>query len=239
MKKYLLSFLVLYISGAFAQDITFIPQDTLLTDTLGAEMVFYIDLTNISAAEQTIFMVRTQNDLPQDWSSSLCFESCFPGWIDSVVTNGDFGSTPLQPNETREVAVHVFALNNVGTANVQIQAGTMRNSGNRITVDLTAIANYTDVEDENNLVNNYFLEQNFPNPFNPSTKINFGLKKSGNVEISLYNILGSKVSSIFNGYKDAGKHSVLFDGSGLSSGIYFYKISSNDFTQTKKMILEK
>lgn len=241
MKKYFLSFIFLVVFSAqiFSQDITFIPRDTLLTDTLGAEVIFNIDLTNVSSSEQTIFMVRTQNDLPPDWTSSLCFESCFPGWIDSVVTNGDFGSTPLAPNETREVALHVFALNNVGTAHLQIQAGTLRNSNNRITVDLTAIANFTDVQNENNSVSAYYLNQNYPNPFNPSTKIIFGLKRSGNVELSLYNILGSKVATIFNGYKDAGNHSIPFDGSNLSSGVYFYKITSNDFTQTRKMILEK
>lgn len=239
MKKYLLIFTVFFITASFAQDITFVPRDTLLTDTLGAEVVFYIDLTNVSTAEQTVFLVRTNNNLPAGWTSSICFDSCLPYWIDSATTTSDYGSSPLQPNETRLVALHVFPLTNIGTGYVQIQAGTLRNPSTRISIDLTAIVNPVSVEGENENANSYYLNQNYPNPFNPSTKINFGLKRAGNVEISLYNILGSKVATIFNGYKDSGIHSVNFDGSQHSSGVYFYKITSNDFTQTKKMILEK
>jgi hypothetical protein len=202
-------------------------------------MIFYIDVTNITQVDQTLFMVRSQNDLPNSWQSSLCFEYCFPGWVDSVATTNDFGSTPLSPGETREVAMHIFPLENFGTGNVQMQAATFRNQVDRITVDLTAIVNPVTVEDENTLVTDYYLAQNYPNPFNPSTKINFGLKKAGNVEVTVYNILGNKISTLVNGVKSAGNHSVSFNAYNLSSGIYFYKIVTNEFVQTRKMILEK
>ena len=120
-----------------------------------------------------------------------------------------------------------------------MQAATFRNPNNRVTVDLTAIVNPVSVEDENTLVAGYYLEQNYPNPFNPSTKINFGLKKAGNVEITVYNILGNKVATLLNGFKSAGNHSVSFNASSLSSGVYFYKIVTNEFVQARKMILEK
>jgi hypothetical protein len=241
MKKELLSFFMIFaLTGSlFSQDITFVPRETVLYDTLGSEMIFYIDVTNITQSDQTLFMVRTENNLPASWQSSLCFEYCFPGWVDSVATNSDFGSTPLAPNETREVAIHVFPLVNLGTGYVQMQAATFRNPNNRITIDLTAIVNPVSVEDENPVVDNFYLAQNYPNPFNPSTKINFGLKKAGEVEISVYNILGNKVATLVNGFKSAGNHSVSFDASNLSSGIYFYKIVTNGFVQTRKMILEK
>ena len=241
MKKYLLSISIVFIFSAslFSQDITFVPRQTILYDTLGSEMIFYIDVTNITQADQTLFMVRTQNNLPNSWQSSLCFEYCFPGWVDSVATTSDFGSTPLSPGETREVAMHVFPLVNPGTGIVQMQAATFRNPNNRITVDLTATVNPVSVEDENTLVIDYYLAQNYPNPFNPSTKINFGLEKAGEVEITVYNILGNKVATLVSVFKSAGNHSVSFDASNLSSGIYFYKIVTNGFVQTRKMILEK
>ena len=241
MKKYLLSIIIVFALSAsiFPQDITFVPRETELTDTLNSEMVFEFDATNISAAEQTLFIVRTINNLPEGWSSSICFDSCLPGWVDSATTSSEYGSSPFQPGETRVVALHVFPLNNVGTGYVQMQAGTLRNPDIRIAVDLTAIVNPVSVEDEKSVVDNYYIAQNYPNPFNPSTRINFGLKKADNVEITVYNILGNKIATLVNEFKSAGNHSVSFNASNLSSGIYFYKIITNEFVQTKKMILEK
>jgi hypothetical protein len=241
MKRKLLSIIIVFTlaTALFSQDITFVPRQTTLYDTLGSEMIFYIDVTNITQSDQTLFMVRTQNNLPNSWQSSLCFEYCFPGWVDSVATTSDFGSTPLAPSETREVAMHVFPLVNMGTGIVQMQAATFRNPNTRITVDLTAIVNPVSVEDENTLATDYYLAQNYPNPFNPSTKISFGLKKAGEVEVTVYNILGNKVAALFKGFKSAGNHSVLFDASNLSSGVYLYKVVANEFVQIRKMILEK
>ncbi len=241
MKNFLLSFFFIFAITAsmFSQDITFVPRETELTDTLNSEIIFEFDVTNISAAEQTLFIVRTINNLPESWSSSICFDSCLPGWVDSATTSSEFGSSPLQPNETRVVALHIFPLINFGTGYAQMQAGTLRNPNIRVTVDLTAIVNPTSVENENTLITDYYLAQNYPNPFNPSTKINFGLKETSNVEITVYNILGNKVATLVSGIKSAGNHSVSFNASNLSSGIYFYKIVTNEFVQTRKMILEK
>jgi hypothetical protein len=85
----------------------------------------------------------------------------------------------------------------------------------------------------------YKLEQNYPNPFNPVTKINFGLQKSGFVTLKIYDVLGKEVASLVNEVKNAGSYSVDFNGSSFSSGMYFYKLESNGFVATKKMILIK
>jgi len=85
----------------------------------------------------------------------------------------------------------------------------------------------------------YTLEQNFPNPFNPSTKINFSLPVEGFVTLDVYNSIGQKVATLVNETKTAGTYTVNFDASDLTSGIYFYKINSGNFTETKKMILLK
>jgi len=85
----------------------------------------------------------------------------------------------------------------------------------------------------------YALEQNFPNPFNPGTRINFSIPTEGFVTLDVYNSIGQKVASLINETKTAGTYQVNFDASDLTSGIYFYKISSGNFTETKKMILLK
>ena len=94
-------------------------------------------------------------------------------------------------------------------------------------------------------VKTYSLEQNYPNPFNPSTSISYQLPAGGYVTLKVYDMLGKVVKTLVNEYKTEGKYSVNFDGSNLSSGIYFYSIyskpldGSKEFHDVKKMILLK
>jgi len=85
----------------------------------------------------------------------------------------------------------------------------------------------------------YSLSQNYPNPFNPVTKINFSIPKNNLVTIKVYNALGKEVAIIVNGMYNAGEYEVSLDGASLSSGVYFYKITAGEFTETKKMLMTK
>jgi len=88
----------------------------------------------------------------------------------------------------------------------------------------------------------YSLSQNFPNPFNPSTRISYILKKDSYVSLKVYDTSGRVIQNLVDSYKSAGEYSVIFDISGrsnLSSGIYFYKLKTNSFEDTKKMTLVK
>ncbi len=83
----------------------------------------------------------------------------------------------------------------------------------------------------------YSLIQNYPNPFNPSTCIAYSIKESGNVRLTVYNTLGQLVTTLVNEYKNSGEHTVDFNAANLTSGVYFYKIESGSFVETRKMIL--
>ena len=103
----------------------------------------------------------------------------------------------------------------------------------------TDIANETD-----NKLSDYYLFQNYPNPFNPSTTIKYSIpsnvkREMSNVKIIVYDILGNEVATLLDENKPAGNYEVRFDGSNLSSGIYFYKLQSGSFIQTKKLLLLK
>ncbi len=89
------------------------------------------------------------------------------------------------------------------------------------------------------LVTGFKLKQNYPNPFNPTTKISYQIPHESKVVIKVYNILGKEVSTLVNNNEAAGKHSVNFDGSNLSSGIYLYDIAAGNFTEVRKMMLLK
>ena len=90
------------------------------------------------------------------------------------------------------------------------------------------------------LLPSYFkLEQNYPNPFNPSTKIQYTLEKVGMTKLTVYDMLGRELSTLVNEKKDAGTYEVTFNATNYASGIYYYKLQSNNIVQTKKMMLLK
>jgi len=95
------------------------------------------------------------------------------------------------------------------------------------------------INDEVHLPGQFSLDQNFPNPFNPKTKIMYSVERSGDVELSLYNVLGQKVKSLLNESKEPGVYEFVLNGNDLASGIYFYKMTQHEQTLTRKLVLMK
>ncbi len=107
-------------------------------------------------------------------------------------------------------------------------------------IDYDGTFEYSDiVEVEVGVPNKFKLEQNYPNPFNPSTQIDYSIKLGGLITLRVYDILGNEVATLVNEKKSAGYYSVNFNAASLPSGIYFYKLTSGNFTDTKKLILIK
>ncbi|MCX6162442.1 MAG: choice-of-anchor J domain-containing protein [Ignavibacteriae bacterium] len=103
--------------------------------------------------------------------------------------------------------------------------------GNRASVGISQIGA--------NIPKHFALSQNYPNPFNPTTRIKFDVPKNTIVKLGIYNNLGQLVKTLHDGQTNAGYYEATFDGSTLSSGTYYYKLTSPDFTETKRMILVK
>ncbi|MDR3628303.1 MAG: T9SS type A sorting domain-containing protein, partial [Ignavibacteriaceae bacterium] len=85
----------------------------------------------------------------------------------------------------------------------------------------------------------YAIEQNFPNPFNPTTIIKYSIPKESLVKIKIYNVLGKEVATLVNSNQKAGEYNITFNAAKMASGVYFYNISAGNFNSTKKMILMK
>ena len=85
----------------------------------------------------------------------------------------------------------------------------------------------------------FALHQNYPNPFNPNTQIRYALPEASVVRVEVYNSLGQQVAILVDGYMNAGYHQVSFNATGLSSGVYLYKITTPNYSTTKKMLLMK
>mgnify|MGYP001603756245 CR=1 FL=1 len=100
---------------------------------------------------------------------------------------------------------------------------------------------FTEVKEDGNAQFDFSLKQNYPNPFNPQTAISFSLLAVGNVTLKVYDILGREVATLINNeIMEAGRHEIQFDGSTLTSGVYFYRLNvDGKFSETKKLLLMK
>jgi aminopeptidase N len=169
----------------------------------------------------------------------------------TVRPNPSFFTMPVQIKLNTSLEDTIVTLfNNAQTQNFQFQV-----VGNPTSINfdpsnwiLKTLQGITEVEDLT-IPSQYSLEQNYPNPFNPSTTIGYSLPQSGFVTLKVFNVLGKEVATLVNGQNEAGKHKVDFSTVGgsasggnataLNSGVYFYRIESGSFIETKKMILLK
>jgi hypothetical protein len=130
---------------------------------------------------------------------------------------------------------NVLFLRGVRAADIKIHG--MLNEGIPIQ---SVIYKTTDIKDDpSGILKDFSLLQNYPNPFNPETVISFNLPKVSRVRLSVYNTLGELIATLADGELSAGKHTLPFNGSRLASGIYFYRLETNKFSKTMKMILAK
>jgi parallel beta-helix repeat protein len=149
----------------------------------------------------------------------------------------------LANNDTAKVTITVIAstisgdiTNIVKVTNKEIDADTT----NSIAREVTTVKPTTSVEEPSPVVPVSFdLEQNYPNPFNPITTICYAIPKPCFVDVKIYNLLGEEIATLVNEEKPAGEYRLLWDASGLPSGLYLYRIQAGDFVQTKKVVLLK
>ena len=105
-------------------------------------------------------------------------------------------------------------------------------------IDFNGTFEYSnEIEVEVRLLDKFSLEQNYPNPFNPTTTIGYVLQERSNSKLTLLNAIGEEIAILANEEQDKGYHKVEFDASNLASGIYFYRIQTGNFIDTKKMVL--
>lgn len=164
----------------------------------------------------------------------------YPNWIKIRQLNGE--GNELLSNEEK---VYTFSfdvdklapVNEEGTIKFNISAGEQKKGGLELwTKEIKIITSAPD---------KYELFQNYPNPFNPVTNISYQLPSDGKTSLKIYNILGQEILTLFDDIQAAGYHEVQFSGNSLSSGMYIYRLISQDektgeaFSSVKKMVLVK
>jgi hypothetical protein len=139
-----------------------------------------------------------------------------------------------EPKSGNTTIKSIIGQNFVGTtyqSNIQVISGFFTDTLFRSTV--------VDVKYQEQLPTSYSLWQNYPNPFNPSTTIHFELPKESHVTLRIYNMLGQEVLTVLYEVRVAGRYDLRINGTLLASGVYFYRLVTDDFVQTKKFMLLK
>ncbi|MBK7447345.1 MAG: T9SS type A sorting domain-containing protein [Ignavibacteria bacterium] len=180
----------------------------------------------------------TSNNSGSGWGSDLCRED------PTLVLTGNYGS---QAYLTTNGGANFFNVNTglsgAGAGIMVPERGYMLNMQTGSLYKLNVVYTVLTNVNENNVSNlnpgNYELSQNYPNPFNPSTNIRFSLPNSGIISLKVYDQIRKEVTSLAEGFRNAGTYEISFNAANLSSGIFFYKLVTNDISLTKKMILVK
>lgn len=166
------------------------------------------------------------------------------------LVNGSTGTlvNPADPwnnNVSYTIPLSYVVPNHVAEANANMNIFVYKTGGS-ISTDqeiqqsrIISVVQPVGVQNQTEVAESYSLSQNYPNPFNPTTNFRFSIPKEQNVSLKFYNSMGQEVATYVDGFLKAGVYNVDFDGSSLSSGIYFYTLRTADFVETKKMMLVK
>jgi ligand-binding sensor domain-containing protein len=192
-------------------------------------------LAKFDGLNWTVFN-HLNSPLPSSYVTSLLIKENIIG-----IGTGNKGIAFLKNNNKWEIfndSNSVLPSNTVNTIASDKLGNTWIGTNNGV-----AIYNETGIVNIKNIyqlqAQDFELLQNYPNPFNPTTKIKFAIPKSGNVRLKVFDQLGREVRTLVNGELTAGSYEYEFDGSGLASGVYFYRIETGSFVETKKMLLIK
>lgn len=204
-----------------------------------------------------IYYVLTENNLvyPQNFYSSCGTAGIHNDYVHYNVSraliNGTTGelltSTPWNQNTvlTKQLSYVIPAgidLANVDLKIIIYKVGTPYSSNAAVQNGMSiprAQFILTGVGNTEIIPTKYSLEQNYPNPFNPTTNIKFTVPKDGHSTLKIYDMTGKEVSTYLDSYIKAGSYNAQFNGTNLSSGVYYYRLTAGDFSETKKMMLVK
>jgi hypothetical protein len=180
-----------------------------------------ITMTKWDEANKTMKTPSGVVPIPSDWKTSLKF--------DFATYDGDVMNLTSDPTKWRYITSNVD--------NIHMYYAEPLDNSTLTKLGFTKLP--TVVKETNEIPTGFMLAQNYPNPFNPNTTIKFSVPNSTHVNLTIYDALGKVITTLVNEEKTAGTYEVDFMAKNLSSGVYFYKITTSDFSATKKLLLMK
>lgn len=241
MKKTILLVLILFFLPLYSQQSFTFQADTLFKyGPPGTFFSFETKFINNTTDALTIQVIRTANQIPANWSSSLCVGiTCFPPWVDSVLVS-------LSPAGEEIMLVDILPdLTAPGYGSVRVLAYEVSNPADSVSAEFTASTDPTGITTVPGMLTGTFrLFPNYPNPFNPETKIPFEIAGNGReaTRLQIFNILGQRVSTLISEPLAPGLYEAVWDGSDdrgnpVGSGVYFYQLTAAGKQLTGKMTL--
>jgi hypothetical protein len=175
------------------------------------------------------------------WDSNATTQQITPsGSADTTIKISSSSWTlvqlPIQYFSTEDIPAYfnlVFALTD------SAESTDLSSVGSYVLIDNVTLDQLTDVDAKDDIPNVFKLSQNYPNPFNPSTKIEYSIPKLSEVNLSIFDVLGNKVSELVDQTQTAGNYVYEFDGSSLSSGTYFLRMNAGEYSAVRKILLLK
>lgn len=221
------------------------------TRTISADVVITA-LENLTGTYNVLFICTEDNLIyPQTGNGSCQGGSNYVHkHVVKGLVNGSTGTLvnsadPWNQNVSYTIPLSYVIPNHVAENNANMNILVFKTSGSVSTDQhiqqsrFISIVQPVGIQNNNEVAESFSLGQNYPNPFNPTTNFRFSLPKDQTVSLKFYNSMGQEVATYIDGFLKAGVYNVDFDGSQLSSGIYFYTLKTNDFAETKKMMLVK
>lgn len=231
---------------AFPQSFTITLGDTVKSGIVGSELVFEAHMKNQSGGALTLAFVRTSNPLPAGWQSAMCLGTlCFAPNLDSIALTQDFGCAPLRNGETIAFSIHVTPQPNPGSGTVIVTAKNLGNPGDNVVMRFTTNAIANAVLDTPVELLKSELHQNFPNPFNPTTRIGYSVGVvsgqssvvSGQVRLAVYDLLGREVAVLVDEAKGPGTYWATWNASSVSTGLYLCRLMVGSFVESRTMVV--
>jgi flagellar hook assembly protein FlgD len=236
------TFIFFQVMGLSAQSFSWQADTTSMFVSPGfATHIFETFVQNNTANEIRIRVARINNQLPTDWTSSLCVGLCYPPNVDTLEM-----TVPASGQEALELNVQVN--NNLqSVANITLKLENLANTSEAITKDFTVSTQPAGLSNRQQSLSGQFqLQSNYPNPFNPSTTIPFeiGMNSRGTTSLAIYNILGQRVRLLFDKFLQPGAYEITWNGQDdrgnpVTSGLYFYQLRSGNNTLIGKMVMMK
>ncbi|MCB0729178.1 MAG: T9SS type A sorting domain-containing protein [Ignavibacteriae bacterium] len=206
--------------------------DSIVYGVAGETIYGHGEFINNSNDTAIIRAVRQVENFPSGWASSICIDVCYSPETDTAIFY-------LPPADTQSYTMYFYTAPAPGNGMVRMIFENVNVQNNRFNQRFYASTSLSSISDPNEIPIEFSLSQNYPNPFNPTTNLEFGISELGLVTLKIYDISGKEVMTLVNEQKSPGYYSVSFNGTNLSSGIYFYSIKAGDFVSTKKMTLIK
>jgi len=244
-----------------------LEYDEILNNNLDEEIRFYTSIERSRAIRLLLDSLLSfyqgdniSQDLKHLYENAINVKSN-PNFMNQYNNLHNEDSRNIESNKTNKSKNSIKAVNNFNALrnNINERISNLDNLNDRDKRNLIVEKNILDLAISNQLDNiasikdklqylnqkeivvplTYKLSQNYPNPFNPTTKINFSIPKDGKVVLKIYDVSGKEVYTLVNEFKQAGNYNAIFNGSNLSSGVYFYRLNAGDFVESRRMILLK